>query len=153
MGRLNQSDIMVELVDLASELIAEIRQRLLYYRASVYKDETARQIRTTVERLRVIADLFGSDGLAEAFRDHDEMLARGVVAYNPGECSFSKRTLHLLAQLESAFGELNRGLKSGFGSQQIAPDFQNRFLAFKGEIASMCRFGSSSWSFFQSFKD
>jgi hypothetical protein len=153
MGRLNQSDIMIELVDLAGELTSEVRQQLLYYRASVYKDETARQIRDSIERLRTISDLIGADILAEAFEDHDEMLARGAQEYVPGECSFSKRTVHLLGQLDIAFAELSQGLKAGFETIRVAPDFQNRFLAFKGEIVSMCRYGSRHWSFFQTFKD
>jgi hypothetical protein len=153
MGRLNQSDIMIELVELAGDLMSEVRQQLLYFRASVYKDETARQIRASIERLRTISDLIGADSLAEAFEDHDEMLARGVAEIVPGECSFSKRTVHLLGQLELAFFELNHGLKSDFASLCVAPDFHNRFMAFKGEIVSMCRYGSKHWSFFQTFKD
>jgi hypothetical protein len=149
MSRFSQSDVLVELVDLATDLITETRQQLNYYRASIYKDETTRQVRERVENLRTIAELLADEALLDAFADHDEMLARGASEYVPGECSFSKRSGRLMTDLQSQFETLMvRHQQAGFATIEL----QDRLREFRNDIVSMCRHGSRHWSFFQSLK-
>ena len=51
MSRLRHLDILVELIELCHERMSEVRQQLIYYRASVYKQETSTQIAGKVEQL------------------------------------------------------------------------------------------------------
>ncbi len=93
-------DVIIELGELCRDLISEARYQLNYYRASVYKNETARHITNRVEKLRLVARLMHDEVLLEAFRDHDAERELGLAACAPGECSFSTRTGRLFKTIE-----------------------------------------------------
>src|SRR5690606_18415694 len=139
MSRLRQSDIVCELIELCHDVMSEIRQQLLYYRASVYKDETASLITSKVEQLRMIASLFGDEIALEPHRDYDAMKKAGVAAYVPGECSFSNRLTCLLSGLEAQLDRLGRAAgQPASGSQEVCENVQKQ----KNQIMAICRHGS-----------
>jgi hypothetical protein len=150
MSRLRHTDIIVELIDLCQERMTEIRQQLVYYRASVYKGETAAQIGETLTQLRLVATLLGDEMLVEAFGDYDAMAKAGVLSVAPGECSFSMRVTTLLFALE---GPLVRLARQGTprapaveGDTQLAQAVRER----RHELLALCRQGTRQWAFFES---
>ena len=143
MSRLRQSDIVCELVELCHEFMAEIRQQLLYYRASVYKDETAGTINRKVEQLSTIATLLGDDLVQEPLRDYEAMKNAGVADYVPGECSFSRRLTTLLGGLSEQLDRVGQ-------RQSCDKDLTTTIQKQKNQIAAMCRHGSRQWAFFRS---
>ena len=148
MNRFSHADILAELVDLGKDLTAAMRQELVYYRASVYKDETAERIRAQVQNLRMITDIANDPILIDAFGDHDEMLALGAQLYIPGECVFSKRTTQLLSALDIRFMAMERRLSQDRESL-TQKGLREKVQYKRREILSMCRHGSRHWSFFQ----
>ena len=101
MSCLRHVDISIEMLELGQELLAEIRQQLVYYRASVYNDETANQINAKVAEITLLADLLGDESMREALTDY-EVLRQEVTTPIPGECHFSKRVSLLLGTLDQA---------------------------------------------------
>src|SRR5262245_20602359 len=100
MTRLRPLDIVMELLDLCQELRDEVRQQLLYYRASVYKQETAQQITQKIENLRVVCRVFANDVLDDSFIDYDMMVKVRQQSPIPGECSMTFRVTKLLENLD-----------------------------------------------------
>lgn len=146
MARLRHVEICVELSDLCHDVMNEIRQQLAYYRASVYKDETAGVIRDKVEQLRLIAGLMADQLVLEPLHDYDAMAQAGVMNYVPGECSFSRRVTGLLASLdEQLSATIRRAANKGPGD-----DITKSIHRHKRELLKACRHGSRHWSFFQS---
>jgi hypothetical protein len=148
MARLSHADIIHEMIELCREIMGDIRQQLTYYRASVYKDETAKQIRDRLEQLRVVSRVLSDDVLLEAFSDHDAVKDANSIHFLPGECSFSSRTTVLLETLENQFDSLSQGqnlpeVLTSAGS--LAKNLQKH----RNQLLSFCRYGSRHWSFFQ----
>jgi hypothetical protein len=150
MNRFSHFDVIVELVDLGVELVSDVRQQLAYYRASVYKDETAIQLRERVEHLRCLAALMNEEMFMEPFRDHDAMAARGALEYIPGECTLSTRTSRLLGAMEDQFQNLAARVKDERLPEQYGKSFTMNLKKHRHEIMAMCKYGSRHWSFFQS---
>ena len=120
-------DILLELMELTHHRIDAVRCQLVYYRASVYKDETAQVIHAKVAELRVLVQLFGNDAIIEAFTDYDAMATQGDAKQQPWECSLTTRML--TTDLE-ALAETVR-------SQRAA-------------LLALCTPNSRQWTFFQS---
>jgi len=149
MSRFHQLDVVIELGELCQDLMREIRQQLNYYRASVYKTETAKHIHYRVEKLRMITRLTNDEGLLEAFRDFDAMKKLGASACVAGECSFSTRTSRLLQSFDKRCDFIvqqanNRNVE--FISATLIRDVQRH----RRELLQMCRQGTRHWVFFQS---
>ncbi len=147
MPRLRHADILIELSELCHEIMNDIRQQLVYYRASVYKDETSRMIKQKIDQLRLVVGLFCDDILKEPFRDHDAMAEAGVMNYIPGECSFSTRVTCLLAALQEPLSEFSRPSVTRFDENQ---KFTLNVQKYRTELLSICRHGSRQWTFFRS---
>ncbi len=147
MSRLRHADILVELKELALDMIADIRQQLSYYRVSVYKDETSDKILNKIEQLRIVANLFGNDDMVEPMRDYDAMADAGVMNYIPGECSFSQRVSCLTTSLTKQLDVINpRSSVENLPNREIARTIQKH----RRQLLAFCRHGSRQWSFFQS---
>ena len=149
MSRFRHTDILVELIELCQERMAEIRQQLTYYRASVYKGETGDHVLSRIEHLRLVTGLFGDDLVREAFKDFDAMSKAGALNYIPGECSFSKRVGMLLSTLEENLGRLNDGNRGGSSGEPPAQEFTAHVKKHRQELLAICPQGSRQWSFFQ----
>lgn len=152
MSRFRHTDILVELIELCHERMNEIRTQLSYYRASVYKGETATQIEERMEHLRLIAGLFGDETLADAFTDCDAVKAASVNSpgfdYVPGECSFSKRVSMLLKTLDENLERLHQGTFARESQKELQTAFTDAVKAQKTQLLAICRAGSRQWSFF-----
>ncbi len=149
MSRFYQLDIVIELSELCQDLMREIRQQLNYYRASVYKSETARHINYRVEKLRMVAKLMRDEVFIEAFRDFDAMKELGASACVAGECSFSTRTSRLLQAFDKRcefIVQQANNRNTEFISSTLMKDVQRH----RRELLSMCRQGTRHWVFFQS---
>jgi hypothetical protein len=150
MSRLRHVDILVEMNELCHDLMTEIRQQLAYYRASVYKDETAGVINKKVDQLRLVASLFGDELLLEPVRDYEAMAKAGAMSYVPGECSLSKRIGVLLTGVETQLARLSQELSSrGTALQLNDKDFARALQKHRQQLLALCRHGSRQWAFFQ----
>lgn len=154
MSRFRPSDILLELIDLSGERMDELRQQLVYYRASVYKDETSSQINEKIDQLRLICGFLADDTIQESFKDYEAMAKGGPMHYVPGECSFSRRVTTLLANLGDALMKLGRQV----ASRDVAPtnesaeadDLAKSVREHRNALLALCRHGSRQWAFFQS---
>lgn len=148
MSRFGHTDILLELVDLCREIAGEIEQQLTYYRASVYKNETATIVKKKVEHLRLVTQLIGHDMLTEVFSDHDAVAAAGALHYVPGECSFSARTTCLtqsMMQQLDCLAQAATNTHANGAPTALAHNVQKH----RSQLLSLCRHGSRQWSFFQ----
>ena len=146
MSRTRQADILVELTELCQELSQEISHQLVYYRASVYKDETSHIVQTKVNQLRTISKLLNEEMLSEVFADFDALTANAHLHYVPGECSYSNRISHLLKSFEQALAEIRQVAKWNRGNAQLTKNVQKH----RRQLLSICRQGSRQWTFFKS---
>jgi hypothetical protein len=146
MSRYDYSDIMMELMELCRELKSDIMQQLNYYRASVYKTETAKVIERKIEQMRIVADLIGDELLTDAFHDYEEMKKNSSLLVAPGECVLSMRVMNLLQVCEKICEQLTleRQSRQGGDRQQFARNVQRH----RRELLSMCRQGTRQWAFF-----
>lgn len=151
MSRLRHVDILVELIDLCRERMDEVRQQLVYYRASVYKGETAGVIGGQIDQLKVLGDLFGDEALLEAFSDFEAMAKAGAMLPVPGECSLSKRVTHLLATLDHHLGRVGQAVanKAHETATGDDPAFADAVRKHRDQLLALCRHGSRQWAFFQ----
>lgn len=147
MSRFGHADILLELVDLCREISGEIDHQLNYYRASVYKQETATVIKKKIEHLRLVSNLIGDDHLSEIFHDHDAVVAAGALNYIPGECSFSARTTGLLKNMLDHLDALTR--LHGNSHTRVPTPLAKKVQQHRSQLLSLCRHGSRQWSFFQ----
>ena len=149
MTRFRHTDILVELIELCQERMLEIRQQLTYYRASVYKAETANLINGKVEQMRLIGDLFGDLLLQETFDDYESMAKAGAMSVVPGECSFSKRVTLLLGALDGHMTRLSSQIQTRALTTNEA-DFAETVRKHRNQLLALCRHGSRQWTFFES---
>src|SRR4051812_38081649 len=106
MARFSPLDIVIEIVELSRDLMADIRNSLTYYRASVYKHETSALIKKQIEELRLISSLIGDDSIHEVFQDFEAVKNIDFNSMNQGECSFSMRTTTLVKSLEDCLVQI-----------------------------------------------
>ena len=147
-SRFAHNDIVVELVELCEETMLDISQQLNYYRASVYKAETAETIRDRIESLKLIVALLGDDMALEPIRDYEASELHRVMAPIPGECSFTYRVNTLLSQLNIHLGETTSRL-TATNSPAILRLLASNVIQHRSQILSLCRHGSRQWAFFQ----
>lgn len=150
MSRLRHLDILVELIELCHERMGDVRQQLIYYRASVYKQETSTQIAGKVEQLRLVARLFGDLMVQEAFSDY-ETSSTGAINLAPGECPFSLRVTTLLLTLEHHMIRIGQETLSRNASPEIEAALTTAVKEHRTQLLALCREGSRQWAFFQSF--
>ncbi len=150
MSRNRNFDIAVEMFELIDELCKELRQDLVYFRASVYKTEAAGAMGNKIEKLRFLADIFPDPALLDAFDDFDAEARDALAYYVPGECSYTARTTRLLSGLEAQMNELRAtAARSRFDHMQGADNLTSRVRRCRSELLEICRHGSAHWNFFQ----
>lgn len=147
MSRLRHADILLELIDLVDEVMADVRQQLLYYRASVYKDETAGNVRRKVDQLRLIATVTGDVQFHEILHDYDAMNVEMAQQIAPGECSFSTRVTTLLGALHQHMNSLRQNI---LHERSVPSQLTSAVHQHRRELLAICRHGSRQWSLFQS---
>ncbi|MCX6110650.1 MAG: hypothetical protein NTZ90_13725 [Proteobacteria bacterium] len=142
-------DILLELMELTHHRIDAVRCQLVYYRASVYKDETAQVIHAKVAELRVLVQLFGNDAIIEAFTDYDAMATQGDAEQQPWECSLTSRLGFLLGALDLHLSLLYKAATS----RMLNTDLEALAETVRGQRAALlalCTPNSRQWTFFQS---
>jgi hypothetical protein len=146
MSRYDRRDIVMELIELSRDVKAEIMQQLNYYRASVYKSETAAVVEGKIEQLQLVAELIGDDELSDAFRDYEAMKIGGLEIAPPGECLLSLRTMNLMTATDRIFADfINRHPAD---TPQDALQFSRNIQEHRRQLLSLCRQGSRQWVFF-----
>ena len=149
MSRVRQTDILIELLELGHERIIDLRQLLLYYRASVYKGETAQHISGTLDHLRLLSTLIGDELLLDSWRDDDAVVAAAKGSEPiPGECSLSRRLAGLTAALEAHFDRIGRLLASRSLDVESLP-LADTVRLYRNQLLAICRAGSRPWRFFE----
>lgn len=143
MSKYRICDVMVELAELGTELLQEIRQELQYHRASVYKNETSKRINDRVDRLKVLAKVLGDDLLDESLADFDAMAASAGLYAAPGECTLTTRCSHLLGDAEQILREFQRRATQRRGV--ISDDLLKTIQTHRRALIAVCRQGSRSW--------
>ena len=147
MTAFNRRDILFELTELLMELIQEIQQELVYYRASVYKSESAKTINKKISQLKLVGKLTGIDSIQESFCDYEATEINGNQRTVPGECSFSARVVTLLSELADQSQITLDQIQDT--KDQSNPDMARQVKRHRKQLLSICRQGSRHWSFFQ----
>lgn len=151
MTRFRQLDILVELIELCKERSIDIRQQLVYYRASVYKHEMAATIKTRLSDLRLLSDMLGEELVMESFRDFDMRATNAEAICAPGECTFSHRVAILLAELDHHFHGLAQGLAGRSLDPEKEPPLDEVIRNNRAQLIALCRHGSRQRRFFESY--
>lgn len=147
MSRFRHVDIVHELIDLGHELRNEVRQQLLYYRASVYKQETAQQIHQKIDQLRLVINLFNDPCLMDIMTDYDAMVQNKQQSPVPGECSMSFRVTRLLDQVGQELGNVHREHLTAGG--MVSETLTQNLLSHRRELMNICKHGSRPWNLLQ----
>jgi hypothetical protein len=140
MANFNNQDIFLELVELLAELIKETQQELVYYRASVYKTESAKSIDQNICQLKIISEVIGDESLFDLFGDYEATTRCGNVNVSPGECTFSSRVARLLLELEN---QLNAALENNNSGIRL------KVKQHKKKLMTICRKRPRHLSLFQ----
>ncbi len=147
MGRLQASDTIFELIEVCNEITGEIRQQLVYFKASVYKDEIAKVIEEKILSLRILSRLIVGKNLNDLFYDYDAKLSQSLVS-SPGECQLSVRVLCLLGNVENELKRANkRFLEKGWDYSN--EEFIEYFSSYRQQILNCCIPGSHCWNLVQ----
>lgn len=154
MSRLKYSDAIVELSELATDLLADIRQQAAYYRASVYKAETLQSINRRMDCLAIIVRILKSAELGECIADFratapdaqklKETAGDGQFA----DCQLTIRVARFLVDAESALDKIKKSARKN-ACQIETKQLVKGILRNRKELAAMSRHGSRSWAFLQ----
>ena len=136
-----RTDIAFELLELCETLLVNIEQQLLYYRASVYKDETAGRADVEITRLQNLLEMFNNEALLEPLADYHALQTHNL-KLSPGECSFSRKVAILVAA--------TREQLRLYRTTHYEIDFSRQIQQNRQQLLSLCRQGSRQWSFFRS---
>jgi hypothetical protein len=165
MTRLRYGDVVVEMSDLASDILDDIRQQTTYYKASVYKEEALEKIAQCVENLGFIARILKSEYLTECVQDFaaasdfarknspTSVFDDEQPRQDPGQsmqCAVSTRVMRLLVDAGKAIQELRQAARDA-----NIPDHARQVITavsrHRRDLVMMSRHGSRSWQFLQSF--
>lgn len=146
MSRISHADILVELVDFCQEVCSNIKQQLNYYNASVYKHETANNIKKKIDHLQRIMTQMNDDLLMEPFKDYEATILNGNVATVPGECLFSTRVYTLVNNIEKIMDELSQTINNQ-GQLAHKTNISNNIQKNKRHIQALCRRQTLPWGF------
>ncbi|SMF21688.1 hypothetical protein [Pseudobacteriovorax antillogorgiicola] len=144
MARFDNFDIAQELVELCRDIQSDIFQQLNYYRASVYKSETAAIIDHKLSQLKLVVELLGCEETLDHFLDFEASRGNGNIALAPGECLLTWRITDLFKSLEHAYISLSDS-KASFRN----PDFAFNIQKNRRKLAALCPQGSRKRSFFE----
>jgi len=161
MSRMRFGDVIVEMSDLASEILDDIRQQMAYYNASAYKTEAVATIQRRVDNLAFISRILKDENLAECVNDYRaaEQHARmprdicehedGPQPQVPGECSVSVRVMRLLFDASEVIESLRALARESSGSPE-SRQIITTITRHRRDLLAMSRHGSRSWTFLQS---
>jgi hypothetical protein len=154
MSYFRQLDILVELIDLCQDIIADLRQKLSFYRASVYKIENHNQIRASVEDLAVVLKILGDKDLSQfwsSFHSHfKETPPEGEQRLPPGESHFSFQLGIFLCGIDQALSDYYHQIttKTDHGTEWLEMLDMIRFN--RQTLLALCKNNSKQYHFLQS---
>lgn len=135
-----------ELLELCKDICNELRQELIYYRASVYKEETSQRIKEKIENFRNVTKLLSKSSFEEPFDDFAASGDHCVIAQNQqGECLFSTRVITLVKSLEMALQEYT----AANINENSTSNLTSKLTSHRNQILSLCHHGSRHWDFFK----
>jgi hypothetical protein len=163
MSHLRYGDFMVEIADLATDILDDIRQQTAYYRASVYKSEAISTILRRVDHLAFVSRILKDDALAECVTDYRAAENHSRPAPNAAthddeplqssECLVTMRVMRLLFDagrvIESMRAEARAHGSEGTNSSQTHR-ISTTITRHRRDLMAMSRQGSRAWSFLQS---
>jgi hypothetical protein len=143
--RFSYRDLLIELIDSCFDYVREVRSQLNFYKASVYKEEIARNIKKKTGSLRVLCCEFNSSDLEDFFDEFDSLAKLGGNAKSVVSSSLPERTVRLLQQVEPQLKEIKHGLTTA-RTNKDAPHVVRNLRRKKRILMSACRRGSRPWS-------
>lgn len=149
MQRFDKYDIVMEFVELYGEIKDDIIQQLNYYKASVYKSETAKMINSKINQLKTLVELINETEALDLFNDFEETKSNGNIKIEQGECLLTLRVMNLLIQLDKNFDALAATLQNDTYKGGDSPDFTKQIQRNKRKVLSLCKHGTRQWSFFR----
>lgn len=150
MSKFQRLDIILEISELGQDLLQEIKQQLIYYKASVYKNETAELISQKITALHTLLILIPMPALHEPFEDFQAEQCNGL-SLVPGECLFSARVGRLLTQLEKNLQMLQeKGMDRDVALANQRQSLEQKVYENRRKILDICQPGTRSWDFFHS---
>ena len=149
MQRFDRYDIIIELIELYRDIKDDIIQQLNYYKASVYKAETAKIIDTKISQLKMLVELTNEPEALDLFHDFEETKTNGNVKIQQGECLLTLRVMHLLMELDKNFSNLGSKLQNSEYKANDSFDFTKQIQRNRRKFLALCKHGSRPWSFFQ----
>ena len=149
---MDRRDILLEVSELCQESLDFIQSQLIYYRASVYKQESADVIHSEIDTLEAISSLLPLDPMGEGIRDYHAEIQTGQPPPFPGECQFSARIVRLLERLRMDLLNNQRNDQTKKPEKIQEQESLSRKLGeSKRSVLSKARPGSRVWSFFQNY--
>ena len=163
MSRLRYGDFMVEIADLAADILDDIRQQTAYYRASVYKNEAINTIHRRVDHLAFVGRILKDDALAECVNDYrasdnddrptyDAAKPDDHLQQSP-DCLVTLRVMRLLLDATVVVEAMRAGARAhgseGSNSNQTRR-ISTAITRHRRDLLAISRQGSRSWSFLQS---
>ena len=103
---INGRESILEVIEAALDLLDEINQELCYYRASVYKTESAIIINAKIKKLESVCLFIKNDELIDYFSDFRATIPSGNSTISPGECTFSLRVGKLMTSLRESINDM-----------------------------------------------
>ena len=149
MQRFDKYDIVMEFVELYGEIKDDIIQQLSYYKASVYKSETAKTINVKINQLKTLVELMNEAEALDLFNDFEETKTNGNIKIEQGECLLTLRVMNLLMALDNSFDELAAMLQTNVYKGDESSDFTKQIQRHKRKVLSLCKYGTRQWSFFR----
>jgi hypothetical protein len=141
-------DVIVEMSDLASDILDDIRQQMAYYKASAYKTEAIANIQRRVDNLAFISRILKDENLAECVSDY-RAAEQHVRTPVPGECSVSVRVMRLLLDATQVIECLRASAREASATSQ-SKQIITTITRHRRDLLAMSRHGSRSWTFLQS---
>ncbi len=154
MSYFRQLDILVELIDLCQDIIADLRQKLCFYRASVYKNENHNQIRASIEDLAMVLKILGDKDLmgfwATFHSNFQDPPPDGVQHLPPGESHFSFQLGIFLCGIDQALNDYYHQItaKTDQGTEWLEMLDMIRFN--RQSLLALCKNNSKQYQIFQS---
>lgn len=136
------ADAITEVLELCEALLVNIEQQLLYYRASVYKDEAVDTANGEITKLQNVLEMFNNSELLEPLADY-RALQLNDLKLAPGECSFSKKITMLVTATRMQLHKYRDGAHANAGVIRQIQQKSNKLM-------SLCHQGSHQWNFFRS---
>lgn len=149
MQRFDRYDIIMELIELYHDIKDDIVQQLSYYKASVYKSETAKIINTKIAQLKMLVVLMNESDAIDLFNDFEETKTNGNVKIQQGECLLTLRVMNLLIELDKTFANLRSTLQNNDRKTNESSDFTTQIQRNRRKFMSLCKHGTRQWSFFR----